>query len=156
MLGCGTKEPVEGQRPKASFENNPPCDSGEFLNSCHIGKLWKMYAMNNVWMVLDDCLGTRKTPKKASPEKTHVSQETGLDWTWSEEPAPNALTWAQEIPQLNEPMQKCFSSNHILKNLKTSKTYQIQVSKADSPQNLCLKMCQTCNGCLESLLDISW
>lgn len=140
MLRCGTKEPVEGQRPKASWKiPTPPCDSGEFLNSCHIGKLWKMYAMNNVWMVLDDCLGTQETPKKASPEKKHGSQETGLDGTWSEELAPNALTWTQKIPQLNEPMH---GTSLQITFKTTSKTYQIQESKVDSKvSRICASKC---------------
>lgn len=49
-------------------------------------------------------LRNTKDIQKASPEKKHVSQETGLDGTWSEELAPNALTWTQKNPQLNEPM----------------------------------------------------
>ncbi len=121
-----------------------------------------MYAMNNVWTVFKwSRRNTKDTQQIVNmgmlqpplPPKKHVSQETGLDWTWSEELAPNALTWAQKIPQLNEPMHGSFSSNHIQQ--KTSKTYQIPESKPDSPKTLGLKNVPP-NGCLESLIDTSY
>lgn len=88
---------------------------------------------------IDDCLGTQETPKKASPEKKHGSQETGLDGTWSEELAPNALTWTQKIPQLNEPMH---GTSLQITFKTTSKTYQIQESKVDSKvSRICASKC---------------
>lgn len=137
-----------GRSPKASWKRTtrttPPCDSGEFLNSCHIGKFWKIYMLWTMceWYcnyIIDDCLGTQKTPKKASPEKKHGSQETGLDGTWSEELAPNALTWTQKIPQLNEPMH---GTSLQITFKTTSKTYQVQESKVDSKvSRICASKC---------------
>ena len=101
--------------------------------------LWTMCEWYWMMNYIDDCLGTQETPKKASPEKKHGSQETGLDWTWSEELAPNALTWTQKNPQLNEPMH---GTSLQITFKTTSKTYQIQESKVDSKvSRICASKC---------------
>lgn len=133
MLRCGTKKP-EGQRPNVTAVNSSiRATSGNSEKYM----LWTMCE----WYCnyIDDCFGTQETPKKASPEKKHGSQETGLDGTWSEELAPNALTWTQKKPQLNEPMH---GTSLQITFKTTSKTYQVQESKVDSKvSRICASKC---------------
>lgn len=67
---------------------------------------------------IDDCLGTQETPKKASPEKKHGSQETGLDGTWSEELAPNALTWTQKTRSSTNQCTELLFKSHLKQHQK--------------------------------------
>ena len=95
---------------------NPPCDSGEFLNSCHIGKLWKMYAMNNVWMVWELyrwlLRNTKDTQKSVTRKKTcQPRNRSRLDMV--RRARAKRIDLNSKKPAAQRTNARNFSSNHI-------------------------------------------